>query len=165
MLVKTLITLAALGVTALLMVAAGIWVNRPPLSRSPGAAERITIYLTRNVAETGPDAVLEELRPLWLRGEPAVLAARVADTMRDLGWRAVSTDRAGGRISAQVVSDLFRFTDDVTVHLRDAGAGLSEARVRSASRVGRGDLGANARHVMDLRAALNARGMVADPPR
>jgi uncharacterized protein (DUF1499 family) len=117
------------------------------------------------VAETAPDAVLEELRPLWLQGDPEVLVAGVADTMQDLGWREVSADQAGGRISAQVVSDLFRFTDDVTVYLHAAGTGLSEARVRSASRVGRGDLGANARHVMDLRAALSARGMVADPPR
>ena len=165
MLAKTLLVLSLVGAAAGVLVAAGIWGNRPPLSQAPGPAQRIKIYLTRNVAETGPGAALEELRPLWLRGEPAALVGPVADVMQGLGWRAVSADTANGRIGAEVVSDLLRFTDDVTVYLRDAGAGLSEARVHSASRVGRGDLGANARHVMDLRSALETRGLVADPPR
>lgn len=164
-LTKALLALAALLAVAMLMVAAGIAGNRPPLTRPPGVVERLGLYLTRNVAETGPQAVLEELRPLWLRGDPPALLVPVAQTMQDLGWREVSSDTAARRVSAEVVSSLFGFTDDVTVYLRDAGAGLSEAQVRAASRVGRGDLGANARHVIDLRAALEARGLVADPPR
>jgi len=164
-LTKSLLTLAGLLVLALALVAAGIAGNRPPLTRPPGALARITVYLTRNVAETGPQAALEELRPLWLHGAPAALLAPVAEVMQDLGWRDVSSDPGAKRVRGEVVSALFGFTDDVTVYLRDAGADLSEARVRAASRVGRGDLGANARHVMDLRAALEARGLVADPPR
>jgi uncharacterized protein (DUF1499 family) len=62
-----------------------------------------------------------------------------------------------GYLHAECRSALFRFVDDLELHLRaDAG----RIAVRSASRVGRSDLGVNRRRVEDLRAALRARGVV-----
>jgi uncharacterized protein (DUF1499 family) len=121
------------------------------------------LYLTRNVVRTGPDARLPELAALYLRGNAHALLEELAATCRDLGWREVRVDRDAMTVRAEVVSALFGFVDDVEIRLLDADAVALEARVRSASRVGRGDLGANARHVMDLRAAVRARGILLDP--
>lgn len=157
---KVAIAVAVLVAAALALVAGGIAANRPPLSRPPGALERIKRYLTANVAETGQDARLEELGPVWLEGTPQALLAAVEEAMREQGWEAVRSDADAATVRGEVVSALFRFTDDVQVRLVASGDGRSEARIRSASRVGRGDLGANARHVMDLVAALHRRGLV-----
>ena len=54
------------------------------------------------------------------------------------------------RIQARFKSLVLRFTDDVTFYVRDNGVG----EVRSASRVGYWDLGANRRRVESLRSKL-----------
>lgn len=153
--------LALVAALAVLALAAGIAANRPPLTRPPGVLARLTLYLGSNVAETGPDARLPELAPIVLEGGLAAPAQAVADACRELGWRAVTIHEGGSVVTAQVVTPVLRFTDDVQVHLLARADGTLEARVRSASRVGKGDLGANARHVMDLRAALERAGLLA----
>lgn len=165
MLAKILLGAAAVALLALGAVAAGLIANRPPLLERPGPWARLSIYLSRNVAATGPEAALPELRPLLLDGDRPRALEAVAGAMRSLGWRAIRVDDQAGTVHAEVVTRWLRFTDDVRVALREAGHGRVEARVRSASRIGRGDLGANARHVMDLRAALGAAGALAGEPR
>jgi uncharacterized protein (DUF1499 family) len=78
--------------------------------------------------------------------------------MEQLGWREIRTD--DGEVRAVVVSALFRFRDDVRVRF-EAGESGTRLHVRSASRVGKGDLAANARHVLDLITAVER----AVPPR
>ena len=162
-LVLTAGVLAAVGVG---LIAAGLYANRVPLTRPPGIVARLALYLGHNVATTGAGQRLPELRPLLLRAESADLLHELAGTCRRLGWQAVAVDGGARTVRAEVVSALFRFVDDVTISLHDVSApDLVEARVRSASRVGRGDLGANARHVMQLRSALEARGLVVEATR
>ena len=67
--------------------------------------------------------------------------------MRDLGWRDIRVDHA--EIRAEVVSPLFRFRDDLTARIEGTNAGTL-IHARSASRTGKGDLAANARHIGDL---------------
>jgi uncharacterized protein (DUF1499 family) len=153
-----LLTAGVVLAMAAALIAAALYGNRVHLMRPPGPMARLATYLGQNVAVTGAGARLPELRPIVLRGEHHGLLDAVAQACRELQWRHVRVDPAARRVDAQVVSALFRFVDDVSIELRDAGDAV-EARVRSASRVGRGDLGANARHVMDLRAALAARGL------
>ena len=153
-----LLVAAVVLVLALALIAAALNGNRVSLTRPPGAMVRLAIYLGQNVATTGAGERLPELRPLLLRGERGALLDALAQACRELGWQQVRVDSASARVDAQVVSAMFRFVDDVSIELRDGGDPV-EARVRSASRIGRGDLGANARHVMDLRAALAARGL------
>jgi len=140
------------------LTAVGLLMNRPPLGEPPGVRTRLGIYLTRNVAETGSDAVLPELGPVHLDGEPGGLLSGIADACRALGWEDVTVDETARRVTATVRTRVLRFSDDVVVTLLPAGSGF-EAPVRSASRLGRGDLGANARHVLDLRARLEAGGL------
>jgi uncharacterized protein (DUF1499 family) len=64
-----------------------------------------------------------------------------------LGWQEVEVTRDG--IRAVVVSPLLRFRDDLSVQLEELEAG-TRLHARSASRVGKGDLAANARHLRDL---------------
>lgn len=60
-------------------------------------------------------------------------------------------------LHAESQSALLGFVDDLELHLR-AEDGL--IAVRSASRLGHGDLGVNRRRIEDLRAALAQRGVV-----
>ncbi|MEM9014385.1 MAG: DUF1499 domain-containing protein [Pseudomonadota bacterium] len=68
-------------------------------------------------------------------------------------------EQSGGRITTQTdeyiaaefVSSIFQFVDDVEFRKGD-----DAVHVRSASRVGRSDLGANAKRIESFRAALDA---------
>jgi uncharacterized protein (DUF1499 family) len=65
---------------------------------------------------------------------------------RDLGWQIVAADAATGRIEATVTTQWFGFRDDVVIRVAPNGAG-SRIDIRSVSRVGKSDLGANARRI------------------
>ena len=166
---RRVVTLFLLGAgllfaVATAMVAAGLVSNRLPFGDPPGFLPRLQIYLTRNVAETGPDPWFPELAPLALRGEAAALLEAIAAACRSLGWKAVRIDPSTRRVTAEIHSSLFGFRDDLEVILMEPREDVVEARVRSASRIGRGDLGANSRHVMDLRDRLRAAGLVREAP-
>lgn len=66
-------------------------------------------------------------------------------------------DEAGDYLRAESRSRVFRFIDDLELHFRE-GEGI--IAVRSASRLGRGDLGVNRRRVERLRSLLASRGLV-----
>jgi uncharacterized protein (DUF1499 family) len=61
--------------------------------------------------------------------------------------------RQGPVIRATRTTRLFRFVDDVLLLLEPAGGG-TRIQARSASRVGRGDLGQNRRNLAELWRAL-----------
>ncbi len=61
-------------------------------------------------------------------------------------------------LHAEVSSWLLRFVDDLEVLIESDG----ELVVRSASRVGRGDLGVNRRRVERIRSALTEAGLISD---
>ena len=69
---------------------------------------------------------------------------------------AVITER-DGYLHAEYTSRLFRFVDDVEFHAPESD---EVVHLRSASRVGRGDMGANRRRMEQLRERLRARGLV-----
>jgi len=68
-------------------------------------------------------------------------------------WRV--TGRGGAVIRATRTTRVFRFVDDVLLLLEPA-AGGTLVHARSASRVGRGDLGQNRRNLAELWRALGA---------
>ena len=72
-----------------------------------------------------------------------------------MGWRIVAAVPADGRLEASDTTRWFGFTDDIVVRVRPAPNG-SRIDVRSASRVGRSDLGVNARRIRAFLAALSA---------
>ena len=87
-----------------------------------------------------------DLAPLPLALPPEQAFARVEATARAMGWRIVAMAPAEGRLEASDTTRWFGFTDDIVVRVRPAPNG-SRIDVRSASRVGRSDLGVNARRI------------------
>lgn len=72
------------------------------------------------------------------------------------GWEIRETNREQGVIEAIATTRLFRFKDDVTVTItRDGEATV--VNVRSKSRVGKGDLGTNARRIRAFQTELAKR--------
>lgn len=138
----------------LVLAAGGLLLNRVPLLDPPGLGKRLGTYLTTNVAETRPDHAFPELRERSFSVPASELYARALEAVGSLGWRLVGEDAQNLRLQAVVETPLLRFRDDVQVEVRPAGAGEARLYLRSASRVGRGDFGANTRHVLDLYRAL-----------
>ena len=76
----------------------------------------------------------------------------------ELGWEIVAVDPVGGLLEATDTTYWFGFKDDVAVRLRRVGGDATRVDVRSISRVGGGDLGANAARIRRFLEALTAAG-------
>ena len=63
-----------------------------------------------------------------------------------MGWEIVASELAEGRIEATATTFWFGFKDDVVVRVTPTDSG-SRIDVRSVSRVGRSDVGANAERI------------------
>ncbi len=87
-----------------------------------------------------------DIRPLVLDTRSEAAFAKALQAAREMGWEVVSADPAAGRIEAVATTPWFGFKDDVTVRVSGQN-GKSRIDVRSRSRVGRGDAGANARRI------------------
>ena len=96
-----------------------------------------------------------DLAPLALALPPEQAFARVEAAARAMGWRVVAVAPAEGRLEASDTTRWFGFTDDIVVRVKPGPSG-SRIDVRSASRVGRSDLGVNARRIRAFLAALSA---------
>lgn len=75
---------------------------------------------------------------------------------REMGWEIVATEPQNGRIEATATTLWYGFKDDVVIRIRSADGG-SRLDIRSKSRVGMSDLGANAARIRDYLAALEER--------
>ena len=91
-----------------------------------------------------------DIRPLVLAEPVDAVFARALDAARGMDWTIVAADRASGRIEATATTRWFGFRDDVVVRLTPEPSGGTRVDVRSVSRVGRGDLGANADRIRDF---------------
>lgn len=87
-----------------------------------------------------------DIAPLALAAPPTEAIRRAAAAARHLGWTVVAEDAAAGRLEAYDRTPWYGFVDDVVVRITPEGAG-SRVDVRSVSRVGRSDLGTNARRI------------------
>ncbi len=74
---------------------------------------------------------------------------------QDAGWRIVTADKATGRIEGTDTTRWFGFEDDVVVRLTPWGSG-TRVDVRSVSRIGRSDVGTNARRIRRYLGELQA---------
>lgn len=94
-----------------------------------------------------------ELAPIVIASPPAEVLARAEALAREMGWEVVASDAASGRLEATATTRWFGFKDDVVVRVRADPKG-SRVDVRSASRVGRSDVGANAARIKEFLARL-----------
>ncbi|MCA6307868.1 MAG: DUF1499 domain-containing protein [Phenylobacterium sp.] len=114
----------------------------------------------KTLGEVGRGAY-PDLRPLSLPAEPSKVAAAAVEEAKAQGWTLVTTDPAAGVIEATAETFWFGFEDDVAIRVRPSPTGGSIVDVRSTSRVGLSDLGANAKRIEAFLAGLKAR-MAAD---
>jgi uncharacterized protein (DUF1499 family) len=122
------------------------------LQSARAASENGTAYGGPAVA-TQQKRAYRDLAPLILTIPPDRAFARAEAAARALGWRIVAAVPAEGRLEASDTTLWFGFTDDIVVRVRPAPSG-SRIDVRSASRVGRSDLGVNARRIRAFLAAV-----------
>ena len=95
-----------------------------------------------------------DIQPLIVKTPPAEQLQKAIDAARSLGWQVVASDAASGRIEATDTTGWFGFKDDIVIRVRGLADGGSRVDVRSVSRVGRSDLGANAARVRKYLAKL-----------
>ncbi len=104
--------------------------------------------LTQNSAQTRENA--DDTR---LRGRTYVVPfATVWDEIIKMieshpRWKLIRADEGTGLIHAEARTPVFRFVDDVRFKLKLDRNALTRVDMWSASRVGRGDLGTNARRI------------------
>ncbi|HUN48734.1 MAG TPA: DUF1499 domain-containing protein [Stellaceae bacterium] len=100
-----------------------------------------------------------DIAPLTLALTPdRALVLAVAQANR-MGWTIINIDAAHGRLEATDRTLWYGFTDDIVVRVAaDEGSGGARIDIRSKSRVGRGDFGANARRVRNYLAAVKGAG-------
>jgi len=115
------------------------------LRSARAASENGTAYGGAEVSAKQKQAY-RDVAPLLLALPPEKAFARAEAAARRLGWRILAAVPAEGRLEASDTTRWFGFTDDIVVRVRPAPSG-SRVDVRSASRVGRSDLGVNARRV------------------
>lgn len=94
-----------------------------------------------------------DIGPLKLNVPVQVAFNRARDAAQGMGWEIVGSDAATGRIEATATTLWFGFKDDIVIRVTPEGPG-SRIDVRSKSRVGQSDVGANAKRIRDYLASL-----------
>lgn len=119
---------------------------------------RLWTALTQNVAETRPDHEDPRLRGRAYAVPFADVWTAALETAESLPrWTITERDPRAGRIAAESSTRTMKFVDDVSIRLGLDDEGRTRVDLRSASRVGRGDLGTNARRVARFLHALDRR--------
>ena len=114
------------------------------------------VWPTINDVRTGatpeyPDLQIQHFTQDYERVYDAALAAA-----KNQQWEITAQDREHGEIRAVATSRLWHFKDDVTLSITRSGKDCL-VDMRSHSRVGKGDLGANARRIRAFQADLAQR--------
>ena len=102
----------------------------------------------------GPDFNVPELQrqafpdvqPIKLDVPPDLAFQKALDTAKAMSWTLIEANAAEGRIEAFDRTTWFGFIDDVVIRIRPDGSG-SRVDLRSVSRIGFGDIGANGKRI------------------
>jgi uncharacterized protein (DUF1499 family) len=113
----------------------------PLRADAPNAVEYEGEAIAKQQRKAYPD-----IRPLNLTKPPDAAFQHAVTTARELGWEIVAAVPDEGRIEATDTTNWFGFKDDIVVRVAPI-AGGSRIDVRSASRLGKSDLGKNAERV------------------
>jgi uncharacterized protein (DUF1499 family) len=111
-----------------------------------------------NVVETGKTPEYAELQPGYFSADPQ----RVFDEAKAAAgsierWQVVRDDVAQRTIEATATTATFSFVDDISIRVEPVTEFVTRVNVRSASRVGKGDFGQNARNIRAFQAEMNRR--------
>jgi uncharacterized protein (DUF1499 family) len=115
---------------------------------APNPSEYGGATVAANQAQAYPD-----IKPMLLDLPPEQAFKMALDAAKRLDWKIIATAPVEGRIEASDTTFWFGFTDDIIMRIGPAGAG-SRLDIRSVSRVGLSDVGANARRIRKFFAML-----------
>lgn len=162
-------TVAALGLVLSLPVlaAAGTWqyttLTTPPINDiSTDTEDPPVFWFTATpsdypAANTAPQrAAYPDVRPLELGLSFDDAFGLVLALVNERGWEVLSADPGEAQVEAIATSRLYGFKDEVVIRVSETGTG-TRVDMRSRSRLGQIDRGANARRVMALLSDLEAR--------
>ncbi len=112
-----------------------------------------------NCVSSHPDAPASlKVEPLSFNGTPDSAMEAVREVVAGMPRVEVQYFAPGRYLYATFASNLFQFTDDFECLVRpDSGHATTTIDVRSASRVGYGDMGVNKQRVERIRAALDSK--------
>lgn len=106
-----------------------------------------------NDVTTGETPAYPDLQPQRFEADYERVFDAAVDAASSIGIAISSSDREAGEIRGVATTLVFRFKDDVTINVsRDGDATV--VKIRSASRVGRSDLGKNAKRIRRLQTAI-----------
>jgi uncharacterized protein (DUF1499 family) len=98
-----------------------------------------------------------DIAPLELAADPAVVLAAAERVARATPrWEVTRVDAPQGAIEGVATTLLFHFKDDFVVTVAPGAGGGSIVQMRSKSRDGKSDIGANAKRIRDYFARLQA---------
>jgi uncharacterized protein (DUF1499 family) len=124
--------------------------NDANLFQTPGFQQRLTTFLTTNIAETSDDHPFEELRTPVFNVGAKKLYERVLYVAAESGWNVLSHDSDNQNANFVVRTPVFLFEDDVFVQVQFINMDESSLYIRSSSRKGGADLAANSGHIQEL---------------
>ena len=146
-----------LVIAVCLLLSITLFRNQAHVFTSPGVVERLKVYFTQNSVQTSEQNRFPELRSAVFPVGSARLYRAVQAALVELGWSQSPSFEFHTHehlINAIVTSPVFKFKDDVVIVVHDQrceqGTLQSTLDMRSSSRIGRGDLAANAGHVQTL---------------
>ena len=97
-----------------------------------------------------------DLNTIVFKQAPALIFKAALAAANAMQLQIAAAVEAEGRIEATATTPLLRFKDDVVIRIGPSGSG-AKLDVRSASRVGQSDLGANAKRIRAFLGELNNR--------
>lgn len=117
-----------------------------------------SIWPVVSEVETGKTPEYADLQPQYYTAEPARVFDATRDTVEALErWRLTSSESGSYTVEAVQSTAVFGFEHDVTVWVEPVTEFVTRVRVRSASRIGKGDFGQNARNIRTFFQALDER--------
>lgn len=123
----------------------------PLRADAPNPPEYEGEEIARQQREAYPD-----IGPLVTDAYPAIAFDHALETARAMGWEIVAADAERGVIEATDTTFWFGFRDDVVIRVLAEGEG-ARVDVRSKSRVGLSDVGANAARIRAFTERLDER--------
>lgn len=120
---------------------------KPPSTTENSVSSQAALYPDH------PQRGYADIAPLPLKGDGPATMARIKAIVEGMeGAKVVKSEP--GYLYAQFTTKLMKYVDDVEFWFDPAANAI---QVRSASRVGRGDMGVNRKRIEAVRAALEAR--------
>jgi uncharacterized protein (DUF1499 family) len=154
-----LIVVAAVVLGAIVAGQAGLFKSRPPADLGvrdgrlkPPSNTDNSVSSQAGLYPDHPQRKYSEIAPLPMRGDAAESIAKIRRAVESMPGAQI-VEAKPDYLRAEVTTKVMKFVDDVEFWIDPAARVV---QVRSASRVGKGDLGVNRKRIEALRTALAA---------